>query len=225
MGQLGHTTVLALTERYGGGVDCDALTYDEALTLAGTELCQDRAVFIPIIDAFPPTGSSADIEILGIETFYIAGWVRHPPYGDAFWGYFLFDQPPDCSSAVPSISEIWPPNRKMASVNILGVTDPDGDPIDIVIAHITQDEPVNGAGGADTSPDGDGVGTNTAQVRAERTERPNAPGDGRMYHIHFEAGDGEGGICSGLVNVGVPHDRRPGGVVVDGGELYDSTLP
>ena len=236
-GSVGNITARALEARYGEGIDCDALTYDEASTLAGTELCQDRAVFIAIIDAFPPPGSSGFMEILGIETFYIAGWDRYPPYGsedingdtvpdDAMvWGYFLFNQPPDCSSAVPSITEIWPANHKMASVNILGVTDPDGDSIGIVITHITQDEPVNGLGDAHTLPDGAGVGAKTAQVRAERVETPDAPGDGRMYHIHFEVSDGKGGVCSGLVNVGVPHDRRPGNVIVDGGELYDSTLP
>ena len=236
-GSIGAITDKALTVRYGEGTDCDALTYDEASILAATEPCQDRAVFIAIIDAFPPLGSSGFMEILGIETFYIAGWDRYPPYGNEdingdtvpdnamVWGYFLFNQSPDCSSAAPSITEIWPANHKLVSVNILGVTDPDGDSIGIAITHITQDEPVNGLGDAHTSPDGAGVGTNTAQVRAERTETRNATGNGRMYHIHFEATDGKGGVCSGLVNVGVPHSRRAGGVIVDGGELYDSTLP
>ncbi len=236
-GNIGHITDLALEARYGIGTECDALTYDEALSLAGTELCQDRAVFIAIIDTFPASGSSGFMEILGIEPFYIGGWDRYPPYGrddingdtipdDAIvWGYFLFNQPPDCSFAVPSITEIWPANHKMATVNILGVTDPDGDSIDIVITHITQDEPVNGPGDAHTLPDGAGVGGDAAQVRAERAQTPKAGADGRMYHIHFEASDGKGGVCSGLVNVGVPRDRRTGGVIVDGGELYDSTLP
>ena len=238
-GIISNVTDHALEARYGQGTDCDALTYDEASTLAGTELCQDRAVFIAIIDAFPPPGSSGLIEILGIETFYIAGWDRFPPYGDedidgdtvpdfaVAWGYFLFNfnQPPECSSAAPSITEIWPANHKMVSVNILGVTDPDGDSIGIAITHITQDEPVNALGDAHSFPDGAGVGTNTALVRAERAETRNPTGDGRMYHIHFEATDGKGGVCFGLVNVGVPRDRRPGGVIVNGGELYDSTLP
>ena len=68
-GSIGHVTDNALTARYGEDTNCDALTYDEASTLAGTELCQDRAVFIAIIDAFPPLGSSGIMEILGIETF------------------------------------------------------------------------------------------------------------------------------------------------------------
>jgi hypothetical protein len=135
------------------------------------------------------------------------------------------NQPPVCSAAAPSVAEIWPPNHKMVGVKILAVTDPDGDPISIVITGVTQDEPVNGLGDGDTSPDGAGVGTNTAQVRAERAGTPKVPGNGRMYHIHFEASDGKSGACSGVVGVGVPHDQRPGHVIVDGGELYDSIVP
>jgi len=135
------------------------------------------------------------------------------------------NQPPDCSAAAPSITEIWPPDHKMLSVEIFGVSDPDGDPTSIVITATTQDEPVNGLGDADTSPDAAGVGTDTAQVRAERAGTPKLRGDGRMYHIHFDASDGKGGACSGVVDVGVPHDQRLGHVVVDAGELFDSTVP
>jgi len=144
--------------------------------------------------------------------------------GRAYVFSFL-NQPPSCSAAAPSVVEIWPPNHKMVGVNVLGVTDPDRDPVSIVIVGITQDEPVSGLGGGDTSPDGAGVGADTAQVRAERASTRNVPSDGRMYHIHFEASDGRGGACSGVVNVRVPHDQRFGHVVVDGGELFDSTVP
>jgi hypothetical protein len=135
------------------------------------------------------------------------------------------NQPPDCSAAAPSISEIWPANHKMVGVNVVGVTDPEGDPMSIVITGITQDEPLNGLGDGDTSPDGAGVGTDKAQVRAERAGTPKVPGNGRVYHIHFDASDDKDAVCSGVVNVGVPHDQRRGHVIVDGGELYDSTLP
>lgn len=39
------------------------------------------------------------------------------------------NQPPNCSSAVSNIPELWPPNHKFVSIDILGVTDPDGDPV------------------------------------------------------------------------------------------------
>jgi hypothetical protein len=47
---------------------------------------------------------------------------------------------------------------------------------------------VDGLGDGSTSPDGTGVGTEQAQVRAERAES----GNGRVYHIAFTASDGNG---------------------------------
>jgi len=107
-GNMGQNTHDALTERdenYGGGIHCDAATYDQAVQLVETspECAEARAVLIPIIITWPPQGHSAPIDILGIATFYIAGWDRTPPYGDEdmdgdtveddmVWGYFLEDQ-------------------------------------------------------------------------------------------------------------------------------------
>ena len=135
------------------------------------------------------------------------------------------NEPPDCSEAVPSIDTIWPPNHKFVPVNILGVTDPDGDDVTITIDSIFQDEPVDTVGDGNFTPDGQGTGTDTAEVRAERIGTKQVPGNGRVYHIMFTADDGNGGLCSGEVFVGVPHDQGGGVVPVDEGALYDSTLP
>jgi hypothetical protein len=129
--------------------------------------------------------------------------------------------PPDCSEAVPSIAKIWPPNNQFVSVDILGVTDPDDDPVTINIDEIWQDEPVDTVGDGSFAPDGMGIGTPTAQVRAERSGTKKVPGDGRVYHISFTATDPYGETCEGEVIVGVPHDVKD--TPVDGGALYDST--
>ena len=133
---------------------------------------------------------------------------------------------PDCGAARASLSQLWPPNHKFVPISISGVTDPDGDPVSITVAGISQDEPVKetGTGSGSTCPDGRGVGTATAHVRAERAGNPRIPGDGRVYHIGFTAGDGRGGTCRGAVTVCVPHDQRPGASCVDGGPLFDSTV-
>ncbi len=130
------------------------------------------------------------------------------------------NSPPDCSTAAASVSTLWPPNHKMKSVTVTGVTDPDGDPVSITITSIFQDEPTSGLGDGDQSPDGAGVGTDTAQVRSERS----GLGDGRVYHIAFSAEDGRGGSCTGEVSVTVPHDQS-GAAAVDQGALFDSTVP
>lgn len=130
------------------------------------------------------------------------------------------NQPPDCSKAQPSVRSLWPPNHKLATVTVAGITDPDGDPVTVTVTKITQDEPVNGLGDGDTSPDGFGVGSPQARVRAERS----GTGNGRVYAITVKADDGKGGTCNATVNVGVPHDQGEGSVPIDDGQRYDSTL-
>lgn len=123
----------------------------------------------------------------------------------------------DCNTAVPSQDTLWPPNHKMKDITVEGVTKVDGTPVSITITSIFQDEPTDGPGG-DKSPDGAGVGTDTSQIRMERLGN----GDGRVYHIFFDAIDDTGATCSGEVLVSVPHDQG-GGPAIDGGALFDST--
>jgi cell wall-associated NlpC family hydrolase len=133
----------------------------------------------------------------------------------------VVNQPPVCASAGPSVASLSPPNHNLVSVNVIGVTDPESDPVVITITSIFQDEPVNGTGDGDTSPDGQGIGTPTAMVRAEAA----GSGNGRVYHISFTANDSRGGVCSGKVLVSVPKSQGKNGAAVDDGALYDSTLP
>jgi hypothetical protein len=104
------------------------------------------------------------------------------------------------------------------NVSVVGVTDPDGDPVALTITGITQDEPLDGAGEGNICPDASGIGSATAGLRAER-ERV---GDGRVYHISFTADDGRSGRCTGTVTVCVPRQGRGCG---DQGPLADSTGP
>lgn len=128
--------------------------------------------------------------------------------------------PPDCSGAVASVSELWPPNHKLVPVSILGVIDPDGDPLVVAATAIAQDEPFDAAGSGATCPDAVGIGLDTVSLRAERSGQ----GDGRFYHVAFQATDRCDAICTGEVTVSVHHDRSPKKVPGDGGPLYDSTL-
>jgi hypothetical protein len=124
--------------------------------------------------------------------------------------------PLDCSTARPSIATIWPANNKFVTVKVLGVTTQTGKPARISISSIFQDEPV---GKEPHTPDGKGREEQQAQVRAERDGK----GNGRVYHISFNAADGKGGLCSGKVRVAVHHDQGVGIDAIDGGPLYDST--
>ncbi len=132
------------------------------------------------------------------------------------------NQPPNCANAAAIPDSLWPPNHRLVPINISGITDPDGDVPTLTITNITQDEPVNGLGDGDTSPDGFiSSGDAKVMLRSERSGK----GNGRVYTISFTAADGKGGKCNGQVNVGIPHDQGKGATPIDDGQNYDSTLP
>jgi hypothetical protein len=130
------------------------------------------------------------------------------------------NDPPACQLGRADPASLWPPNHRMVPIQIVGITDPNNNSVVISFTQVTQDEPVNGQGDGDTSPDAV-IGENSLLVRAERAEK----GNGRVYHISFTADDGQGGVCSGTAATGVPNSMKPGTSAVDGGQLYDSTLP
>ena len=43
---------------------------------------------------------------------------------------------------------------------------------------------------------------------------------GRVYEAHFTADDGEGGMCTGSIEVGVPHNKKA--VPTDNGQRYEA---
>ncbi|MBC2696322.1 MAG: hypothetical protein HF982_13810 [Desulfobacteraceae bacterium] len=130
------------------------------------------------------------------------------------------NQPPDCTAAYAVPGCLWPPDHEFVDIGILGLTDPDGDPVTITILSISSDEPTaldEGAGGAAHAPDASGVGTDAARVRAERSGTE----DGRVYLLDFLAVDERGGECRGSVEVKVPHDQDC--PAIDSGQGYDAT--
>jgi surface protein len=113
---------------------------------------------------------------------------------------------PECSNAYSSKMLLWPPSNDFQAVTIQGVTDPNGNEVAINIDAIYSDEDaviVRGAGGAKKAQDAFGVGTNVANLRAQRS----GVGDGRVYFIEFTASNVQGGTCQGSVQVSVPHDQ------------------
>jgi hypothetical protein len=132
------------------------------------------------------------------------------------------NQAPTCSIATPSVDFLWPPQHQMVDgISIVGVSDPEGSPMTIVITSVFQDEPTSGTGDGDAAPDALGVGGATISLRAERA----GDGNGRIYHLSFTATDPGGASCSGEVQIGVNHDQGKRGGAVDDGANYDSTQP
>jgi TolB protein len=109
------------------------------------------------------------------------------------------NRPPDCSSVVASRSVLSTPNHRLIPITLDGATDPDGDPVTLMVDGVTQDEPTGRRPDAVLGP-----ASNAVSLRATRSGH----GDGRVYRIAFKATDGRGGECSGTATVGVPRKRN-----------------
>jgi hypothetical protein len=127
--------------------------------------------------------------------------------------------PPDCSTVTPSPSSLWPANHKLVTVTLSGATDADGDTVTLTVTAVTQDEPLNGTGDGDTSPDAKLVPGHSDQVQLRAERKGN--GDGRVYRVTFGGSDGRGGTCSATVRVIVVHDKNDT-TAVDSGLIVNS---
>jgi hypothetical protein len=166
------------------------------------------------LDPAPPVGDlHCTVEFL----------LNGEPGGDAFVQHVTVHHnlPPDCSTLSLSKTSLWPPNHKFQTVTASGATDPEGDALTTTVTAVTQDEPLNGPGDGDTTPDAAHVAGHPEQVqlRAERT----GTGDGRVYRVVVTVSDGSL-TCSKTMNVGVPHDQSSG-PAVDSGLFVDSFGP
>jgi hypothetical protein len=201
----------------------DFLTYGGALPVVWTidGVPPDWTVSIDadnVVTVMAPEGASDPVDLTFTASVECCSGLV---CASSYTANFVPNQPPDCSGAFASMDLIWPPNHQWVPIQILGVTDPDGDLLTITIDAIRQDEPVDTVGDGSFTPDGAGLGTDTAWVRAERSATKKTPGNGRVYHISFTADDGRGGTCSCTVLVGVPHAVKK--LPVDEGALFDST--
>jgi hypothetical protein len=116
---------------------------------------------------------------------------------------FHVNAPPDCSELETNVIRLWPPNHKLRLVTVTGASDPEGDDLTTAVTGVTQDEPVNGLGDGDISPDAVlGPASNQVRLRAERS----GTGDGRVYRIAVTVTDEFGLTCNATLRVGVPHD-------------------
>jgi hypothetical protein len=117
--------------------------------------------------------------------------------------------------------ELWPPNHRMVTFDLacdLDLVDDRGNPLDIQVEGITQDEPVLGKRGPKTAPDAEIVSPTVVRIRAERDGK----GNGRVYVIRFTTTDLSGQVGRQQLTVIVPHDQSGRGAV-DDGQQFDST--
>ena len=113
-------------------------------------------------------------------------------------------RPPVIASAAAQPSSLWPPNHKMVPVTLtVDVSDIlDATPSCRVIS-ITSNEPINGKGDGNTSPDWRIIDNLEVELRAERSRH----GHGRVYTVTVRCLDDSGNSATRNVLVPVAHDR------------------
>lgn len=104
------------------------------------------------------------------------------------------------NSSTPDV--LWPPNHKLVDVTIdYSVTDPCPN---TCVLTVSSDEPVNGAGDGNTSPDWQVIDAHHVLLRAER----DGGGSGRTYTISIRCTNDTNKLSSTkTLTVFVPHDQ------------------
>jgi uncharacterized repeat protein (TIGR01451 family) len=117
----------------------------------------------------------------------------------------ISNPPPTISAATADHATLWPPNHKMIDVQV-DYTAADncspGSGITCTLS-VSSNEPVNGTGDGDTSPDWEIVDAHHVRLRAERAGN----GSGRVYTITVTCVDIGGNRTIRTVTVAVPLSR------------------
>jgi hypothetical protein len=111
--------------------------------------------------------------------------------------------PPQVTNIAATPSTLWPPNHVMTEVNVTVVAFDVVDPAPVSrIVAVSSNQPVNGTGDGDTSPDWEITGPLKVNLRAERQG-----GEDRIYTITVETRDFSGNAVLTNVTVVVSHSR------------------
>jgi len=132
--------------------------------------------------------------------------------------------PPDISKAAVNVPRIGRLDHVMESVQVIDVTDPEGDPFKVVVTGVTQDEPVSGLGPDDKAPDAILTGGDTVWLRGECDPgTKEQPGNGRVYVVSFKATDALGAVSTGKVKVLAGPTIKTTDVAIQDTKQFDST--
>lgn len=113
--------------------------------------------------------------------------------------------PPEIESLTATPASLWPPNHKMVNIMVdVSVSDVCDPSASCKITSVSSNEPVNGLGDGNTSPDWNITGDLTVELRAERSGKSS----GRVYTITVECSDASNNTSQKTVDVKVAHDQR-----------------
>jgi len=115
----------------------------------------------------------------------------------------ISNPPPVITGESADKTDLWPPNHKLVDVGIsYTVTDNCG-PV-VTTLTVSSNEPLNGLGDGDTSPDWEVVDNHHIRLRAERAGN----GPGRIYLVTITATDSAGNSSSKTLSVRVPKSQK-----------------
>lgn len=99
-------------------------------------------------------------------------------------------RPPVIDRAAATPSVLWPPNHKMVDVSLSAIVRDTCGPTSWKIISVTSNEPEDGLGDGNTSPDWEVVGDHDVRLRAERSGTKY----GRIYYVTVQAEDAAGNL-------------------------------
>ena len=108
---------------------------------------------------------------------------------------------PSVGTVTATPNSLWPPNHKMVDVTV-NYTATDNCPGLNCVLSVTSNEPINGTGDGDTSPDWEIVDAHHVRLRAERA----GTGSGRIYTITVTCTDASNNVTTKTTNVVVAHN-------------------
>lgn len=124
-------------------------------------------------------------------------------WGNAHGRFDLDATPPVITGLSTNPTSLWPPNHKFVNVAVAySVTDNSCRPVSCTLS-VTSNEPVNGPGDGNTSPDWIVVDDHNVKLRAERS----GGGNGRVYTITAACTDSSSNSFSQSTSVTVPHNQ------------------
>ncbi len=112
--------------------------------------------------------------------------------------------PPAIGAVTASPNVLWPPNHQMVPVTVSASASDNCSPVSCSISSVTSNEPIDGLGDGDASPDWVITGPLTVNLRAERS----GTGSGRVYTATVKCTDGAGNSSTKTVMVTVPLNQK-----------------
>ena len=113
---------------------------------------------------------------------------------------------PTITDLQASTNRLWPPNHKFVTVTLTFTAADDCTASSnlVLSASVSSNEPINGLGDGNTTPDWIVMSPYSVMLRKERS----GLGSGRIYTITVTARDAAGNVATSTVTVTVPHDER-----------------